>query len=262
MAGARGEVPNLTVAALLKRYREEVSPGKKGARWEIVRLTALERDDRLAQVRLRRLDAPHVSEWQQRRLQAVSSATVRRERNLLNNVFEIARKEWRWLSANPFAGVRRPRDGKARTRIATDAEITKLMAAASPALARTITMALETGMRASEIAGLQRVEGRVAFLADTKNGEAREVPLSARALDAWGGGIRLSAGSISALFARLCDEQEIRGLTFHDLRATAITRLARKLDALQLAKMIGHKNPKMLMIYYRETAADIATRLD
>jgi hypothetical protein len=25
--------------------------------------------------------------------------------------------------------------------------------------------------------------------------------------------------------------------------------------------MIGHKNPKMLMVYYRETAADIAQRL-
>lgn len=262
MAGARGEVPNLTVAALLKRYREEVSPGKKGARWEIVRLTALERDDRLAQVRLRRLDAPHVSDWQQRRLKAVSSASVRRERNLLNNVFEIAIKEWRWLGANPFKGVRRPRDGRARTRLASDDEIRKLTEAASPALARAITFALETGMRAGEIASLTWVDGRVAYLADTKNGEAREVPLSARALEAWAGGIPLSAGSISALFARLCGELGISGLTFHDLRATAITRLARRLDALQLAKMIGHKNPKMLMVYYRETAADIAARLD
>lgn len=57
MAGVRGEVPNLTVAALLKRYREEVSPGKKGARWEIIRLVALERDT-LAKVSLRRLEGP------------------------------------------------------------------------------------------------------------------------------------------------------------------------------------------------------------
>lgn len=65
MAGVRGEIPDLTVAALFKRYREEVSPGKKGARWEIIRLEALERD-RLASVKLRQLDAPHVSDWQQR----------------------------------------------------------------------------------------------------------------------------------------------------------------------------------------------------
>lgn len=261
MAGIRGDIPNLTVEDLLKRYRAEVSPNKKGARWEIIRLQAWERD-KLAVVRTRHIDSPHVSDWQERRLKAVSSASVRRERNLLNNVFEIARKEWRWLKTNPFTGVRRPKDGRARTRIASEEEITKLTEAASPAVARAITLALETGMRAGEIAGLTDVRGRVAYLLDTKNGESREVPMSQRALDAWAGGIGLSAGSISGLFTRLCEEVEIDGLTFHDLRATAITRLARKLDALQLAKMIGHKNPKMLMIYYRETAADIAARLD
>jgi integrase len=261
VVGGTHQIPNLTVQALFQRYREEVSPDKKGARWEIIRLLALERDT-LAQVRLRQLDAPHVSDWQQRRLKAVSSASVRRERNLMNNAFEIARKEWRWLNANPFSGVRRPKDGKARTRIASDAEIAKLMELASPAMQRVITIALETGMRAGEISSAPEVRGRVAYLADTKNGEARPVPLSSRAVEAFQAGVDLSAGSISALFARLCTEAGIAGLTFHDLRATAITRLSGKLDALQLAKMIGHKNPKMLMVYYRATADDIAERLD
>lgn len=262
MAGVRGEVPNLTVADLLKRYREEISPAKKGARWEIVRLQAWERD-KLATVRVRALDSPHVSEWQGRRLQAVSSASVRRERNLLNNVFEIARKEWRWLRKNPFEGVRRPKDGRARTRIASEEEIAKLLEAASPALARVIVLALESGMRAGEIAGLTEVRGRVAYLLDTKNGEAREVPLSRRALDAWAGGIGLSAGSISALFARLCADLGIKGLTFHDLRRTAIVRLSKKLDAFQLAKMVGHRDLKMtLNVYYKADATDIAERLD
>ncbi len=261
MAGVRGEVPNLTVKALLKRYREEVSVGKKGERWETVRLLALERD-RLAQVKLRQLDAPHVSDWQARRLKVVSSASVRRERNLLNNAFNIAINEWRWLTKNPFKGVRRPEDGRPRTRIAAPEEVEKLCDLASPALKRAILFALETGMRAGEIAGLRDVRGSVAYLVDTKNGEARQVPLSSRAIEIWGDGIGLSAGSISCLFARLCEEAKIDGLTFHDLRATAITRLSKKLNALQLAKMIGHKNPKMLMIYYRESAADIAKRLD
>jgi integrase len=260
MAGVRGEIPDITVKALLERYRTEVSASKKGARWEAVRLMAWERD-RLAQVRLRQLDAPHVSDWQQRRLKAVSSASVRRERNLLNNVFEIARKEWRWLGKNPFEGVRRPKDGRPRTRIASQEEIDKLLAQASPAMARAITFALETGMRAGEIAALREVRGSVAFLLDTKNGEARAVPLSSRAIEVWQDGIPLSAGSISGLFARLCEDVGIEGLTFHDLRATAITRLAQKLDVLQLAKMIGHKNPKMLMVYYRESAEDIARKL-
>jgi hypothetical protein len=112
MAGVRGEIPNLTVGALLERYEREVSAHKKGRRWETVRLTAIQRDDRLALVKLRSLDTPHVAEWQQRRLKAVSSASVRRERNLLNNVFEIARKEWKWLGKNPFEGVADRRTGR------------------------------------------------------------------------------------------------------------------------------------------------------
>lgn len=261
MAGVRGEIPNLTVAALLTRYAEQVSAGKKGERWEVVRLTALERDA-LAQVPLRKLDAPHVADWQQRRLKAVSSASVRRERNLLNNVFELARKEWRWLAKNPFEGVRRPKDSRPRSRIATDEEITKLLKAASPAMVRAITVALETGMRAGEITSKPEIRGRVAYLRDTKNGEAREVPLSEKAAEALTVGIDLTSGSVTKMFSELCKSNGIEGLTFHDLRRTAITRLARKLDAMTLAKIVGHRDLKMtLNVYYAVDAEDIAKRL-
>jgi integrase len=258
MGGARGEIPNLTVAAVLERYKREVSKGKKGRRWEEIRLDALGRD-RLASVRLKALDTPHVADWQQRRLEAVSGASVRRERNLLNNVFEIARKEWKWLRVNPFVGVRRPKDGRPRKRIATPGEVQKLTAPADR-LARAVEVALETGMRAGEIPKAE-INGRVAFLADTKNGEVREVPLSGKAIEAFNGGIGLTAGSISAMFARRCDDLGIKGLTFHDLRATAATRLAKVLNPLQLAKMFGWKDLKQAMVYYRESTDDIAKLL-
>lgn len=258
MGGTRGEIPNLTVLALFHRYEKEVSEHKKGKRWEVIRLTALGRD-RLASVRLRELDSPHVSEWQERRLKAIKAASVRRERNLLNNVLEIARKEWKWLRANPFVGVRRPKDGKPRKRIATAGEVARLTAQ-KDALARAIVVTLETGMRAGEIPRAE-ITGRVAFLADTKNGEVREVPLSGKAIEALNGGVGLTAGSISALFARRCDELHIKGLTFHDLRATAATRLAKVLNPLQLARMFGWRDLKQAMTYYRESTDDIAKLL-
>jgi integrase len=258
MGGQRGEIPNLTVAALLERYEREVSKDKKGRRWEEIRLKAIGRD-RLAQVRLKALDAPHVADWQQRRLGDVKSASVRRERNLLNNVFNIAVNEWKWISANPFKGVRRPKDGKSRRRIAQPPEI-KALTAVDDNLTRAVLIALETGMRAGEIPRAA-VSGRVAFLADTKNGEVREVPLSLKAVEAFNGGVNLTAGSISTLFARRCDDLKIAGLTFHDLRATAATRLSKVLNPLQLAKMFGWKDLKQAMVYYRETAADVAKLL-
>lgn len=53
----------------------------------------------------------------------------------------------------------------------------------------------------------------------------------------------------------------VDGLTFHDLRHSAITRLAKKLDVLALAKMVGHRDLRQLMIYYNPSAEELAGRL-
>jgi len=264
MAGARGEIPNLTVGALLERYRREVSAHKKGKRWEEVRLGAMLRD-KLAQVRLRGLDAPHVSDWQRRRMEAVSSASVRRERNLLNNVFNVAVHEWKWLERNPFGergkSVRRPRDGKPRNRIATSDELEALTAPRDD-LSRAVIIATETAMRCGEIASRPKISGRVARLVDSKNGEGRDVPLSARALEAFSGGIHLAAGSISTLFARRCAQLGIEDLTFHDLKHTAMTRLSKILDPWELAKMTGNRDMNLLLrVYYKHDPEETAKKL-
>lgn len=261
MSGSRGEIPNLTVADLLARYEREVSAGKKGERWEKVRLGAL-RIDQLAQVPLKRLDAPHVADWQARRMKKVSGASVRRERNLLNHAFEIARKEWKWLRVNPFEGVRRPKGGRPRTRIATEDELTKLLSKASAAMKRVITIAVETGMRASEIAANPKVEGHVARLLDSKNSDSRDIPLSEAAAQAMSAPVGLTAGSISALFAKLTAACGIEGLTFHDLRRTATVRLAKKISPMELAKMLGHKDMRMtLNVYFKLDAEEVAKKL-
>ncbi|KOQ18359.1 integrase, partial [Achromobacter xylosoxidans] len=33
-------------------------------------------------------------------------------------------------------------------------------------------------------------------------------------------------------------------------------------ELLELAKMVGHRDPRSLMIYYRESATEIANKLD
>jgi integrase len=261
-AGDRGDIPNLTFGAALERYGREVSGRKKGARWESIRLQALGRD-RIAQVKLRQFGPPHVSDWRQRRLQTVSEASVRREWNLLSHVCTYAVREWRWLKTNPFRGMSRPPDARPRDRIATEDELDRLREIASPAMRRAITMAVETGMRASELSAAT-VKGRVAYLVDTKNGSRREVPLSAAAVAAWQGGLGISAWSMSGMFAKLCRRLDppIKGLKFHDLRRTATVRLAPKLHPLELAKVLGHKDMRVtLNTYYRIDPEEVAKKL-
>jgi integrase len=130
-------------------------------------------------------------------------------------------------------------------------------------------------MRAGEICALipEWVEGSVAHLpADIiKNGFKRDVPLSKRALellsylpkpDEGKPLFGLSLKSLDALFRKVKDRCAIVDLTFHDTRHEAITRLAKKLNVLELARMVGHSDLRMLQVYYNETAAEIATCLD
>ena len=98
-------------------------------------------------------------------------------------------------------------------------------------------------------------------MVDSKNGEAREVPLSAAGREALLGGIPLTAGSISSLFARLCDDLKIDGLTFHDLRHYACVQLSKKLELMELCKMMGWKDPRHALIYYSKGAEAIADKL-
>ncbi|ARU21108.1 tyrosine-type recombinase/integrase [Ralstonia syzygii subsp. celebesensis] len=71
----------------------------------------------------------------------------------------------------------------------------------------------------------------------------------------------LSAASRDALFRKAKEKAGIADLTFHDTRHEAITRLAKKLQPLDLARMTGHTNLQELMTYYNESAENIAQRL-
>lgn len=264
IGGERGDIPNLPFADILTRYARDVSPTKKGARWETIRIDLLKRDP-LALVRLRSLSSTDVAAWRDRRLQAVSASSVRREWNLLSHTCNIAVNEWRWLKSNPFKGVRRPQEAQHRTRLATDAEMARLAeVATTPARRRVLDaflFAVETGMRAGEICALNQVSGRVATLPDTKNGTQRQVPLSNKALALLGDGFAVKPSSIDALWRDMCRLAGISNLHFHDSRRMAITRLSKIFNPLQLAKIVGHKDLKMLLVYYNESAEELAKKL-
>jgi hypothetical protein len=118
-----GPVSGRSVADALERYEREVSPTKKGARWESVRINLILRDRELADVKLAKLSAADLAAWRDRRLRTVSGSSVAREMNLLGHVFTIARKEWRWLAQNPMTDVRRPKSAPPRDRRVLESEI-------------------------------------------------------------------------------------------------------------------------------------------
>ena len=56
----------------------------------------------------------------------------------------------------------------------------------------------------------------------------------------------ISTSSLDALFRKARERSCIEGLTFHDSWHAAITRLAKKLNVLDLARMVGHRDLRML----------------
>lgn len=266
LAGKRRDIPDKCFGDLLDKYALEVSAHKKGARWESVRIGLLKRDA-LASARLRRIDATDVAGWRDRRLKSVSEASVRREWNLLSHACNIAVREWRWLKENPFQGVRRPKGGRPRERLPTKAEMEALQKKAESDNAKKALAAFqfstETGMRASELCGLEHINGTVARLQDTKNGTARDVPLSARAIEIWQahGPFGIKPSTLDVNWRKLCKAAGVKDLHFHDSRHVAITQLAQKLDVLELARMVGIKDLRVLMVYYNKPASEIAKKL-
>lgn len=268
----------LPLGELFQRYVIEVSPAKRGHRWEVVRLEKLGRDE-IAKIRLEDLSAKDFATWRDRRLTEVAPASVIREMQLMSSVLNVARKEWEVISDNPLSDVRKPRKPQPRDRLPTQAEIEAIQNSAGSDLSNVTARAFhaflfagETAMRAGEIVGMVwehvDTEKRTVILPITKNGTSRRVPLSSRAVElleqlpkqdpVFG----ITSRQLDVLWRKIRDRAAVQDLSFHDSRHWAITRLAKKLDVMDLARMVGHRNLSQLLTYYNETAEDLARRLD
>lgn len=234
--------------------------------------------DKIADVMLPDLGPQHFAEYRDRRLKQVSPATVIREFRTIGSVCTRAVEEWKWLHVHPVRGVKLPPDPERRKRRVYPHEIEAIcisggyhrgnLETKTAYVCAAFLFAIETGMRAGEIRGLDRsrIAGKVAHLPKTKNGSARDVPLSPAALsildqmppELWQG---ITAASLDALWRKIRNRAGIDDLHFHDSRHEAVTRLSKKLNVLELARMIGHKDIRELMTYYEDDAEEVAGKL-
>lgn len=71
----------------------------------------------------------------------------------------------------------------------------------------------------------------------------------------------LTETQIVSHFAKGRKKALIEDLHFHDSRHVGITKLSKKMDILELARSVGIRDLKTLMVYYNETAEEIAKKL-
>ena len=287
--GKTGTIKTMQQAML--RYAEEVSPTKRGEGKEIIRINALLKHEQFpAKVKMVDLTPDHFSAWRDSRLKIRARGSVLRDMNLLSSILTTARREWRWISANPMSDVRRPAEPDHREVVISRAQIVKMLRAlnygAGPirsvqqAVGMAFALALCTGMRAGEICNLRWDDVREdhVILHITKNGKRREVPLSSRAktlisrMRGWDDEkvLGLTTSTLDAMFRKYRARAELEGFTFHDSRHTAATMIAGRLRSgsipaqqavMDLCKMFGWSKMDQALVYYNPKAADIAARL-
>lgn len=275
-----GRLPRKTLLDALNEYSRQVAPKHRGARWEQLRLAKMGRDMECAGTLLADLEPKAIAKWRDTRLGQVAAASVARELQLLRAVLEVARREWGWIHASPAKEVKKPAAGRPRQRRIQPDEIQRLLLALgyvddkpvttiSQRVALVFLLAIETAMRCGEMCSLTAdqvyLDRRFVHLDKTKNGDERDVPLSAEAIRVFkrlpGGVPGVTPAQVDALFRKAKKAAGIAGLHFHDSRAEALTRLAAKVDVLTLARISGHRDLKSLQIYYRPTAEQIAAML-
>jgi len=271
-----------TLKQALRKYADEVSPKKRGERWEQIRLAAFEGYRLPLDLPIGRVTAQHVATFRHARGASVGPAAVLRELTLLSSVFEAARLEWGWVDKNPCRDIRKPAQVKHRERVIQWWEIRRLLrqmgyahagrvTSTGQAVAMCMLLALRTGMRAGELCGLAwiHVHAQHVHLPTTKAGKPRDVPLSSRArhilarMKGWDDDLvfGLKTASLDALFRKYRQRAGLDGFTWHDTRHTAATMLARKLDLLDLCKVFGWADPRYVAVYYNPHASSIAARL-
>ena len=270
------EPKEVTLAELLIRYRDTITVTKKGAPQEIRRIQRLLKDP-LTSLAADQITSDRLASFRDKRLRdGTRAASI--DLILIGHCLKIAMNEWGLsLALNPADKVKRPAPPKARQRRLKAGEYIALEIAAdktkNPYLWPLVVLAIETGMRRSELLGLTwdniNLKNRTAYLPDSKNGSSRTVPLSSKALALISDLNKTQAylfpvsdNAIRLSWDKLKKRAKLNDLRFHDLRHEAISRFfERGLSVAEVALISGHKDPRMLMRYTHLKAEDVALKL-
>lgn len=282
--GFSRDVIKCSLADAIDRYERECSARKKSSRSEHYRLKSL-KSDVLADAMVSHIQPEDIEDWlARRRATGVKEATILRDLVVFQSLLTSCIK-WRYCLSNPIKGLLdKPKNSKGRERRVQDWELERLCEALEyrpealiqnrkQATALAFLLAIETGMRQGELFHLcwsdVFFERAYVHLADSKNGMARDVPLSEEALrllrqmqNSHFGGERVfpyAQNHCAVLFANAVKSCDIKDLRFHDSRHEACSRIARLegMNSMLLMRIMGWRDIKTALIYFNPSVDDL-----
>lgn len=273
---SRKEAETTTLAEALERFIREYTPQLAAGATDARRAHKLQ-ERKIASQMFAAIRGKDIADFiREREEEGMAANTIRLDLATLSRVFNLARTAWGMESlSNPVQTTPHPKLPGGRQRRLEWGEEERLLEACPPSFRAVVLFALETAMRRSEIASLMwsQVNLRTSclLLPKTKNGDPRTVPLSPAALDLLRGLPRNLSGSvfgcskdgITHTMSKACRKAGISGLTFHDLRHEATSRLFENtdLDIMEIKSITGHKTLQMLVRYAHLRADRLVDRL-
>jgi len=253
---------------VLERYRDEVVIHKRSKDMETKLINYLLTEG-FVNFGVNLVDAKLIAQYRDRALRSLKSSSVNRRLAIISHCFTIARKEWGYDVVNPVLSIRRPKNPEPRDRRFTKEEINKILTCnrTSPHMKFIIELALETGMRRSEIANVksEHIKGNTLKIVQAKV-KPRTIPLTPRAgeLLKYNMPIKMSSNAIHLSWVRICKRHSIEDARFHDLRHEALSRMfeVKSLNVPEVQLISGHLEPRTLMrVYANLRPKDLADKL-
>ncbi|WHS95355.1 site-specific integrase [Sinorhizobium kummerowiae] len=280
----RAELPDnrkvldtISLADLVKRYRDEVVIAKRGREIETIILNAFLKEP-ICRKKLSALSSEDFTAYRDKRLEVISGKSLSRQLSPLSNMFNVAKQEWGIpIKSNPLAKLRIGTKESKRERRLRANELAKLVHAArktrNPLILPIVLFALETAMRRGEILSMRwhhiDLDRRSVVIPETKNGYPRTIPLTSKAMVTLQGIKRdservfpIQPNALRLSWTRLTHRASIKDLHFHDLRHEAISRFFEMgLTVPEVASISGHRDIRMLMRYAHADAERLAKKL-
>jgi len=228
---------------------------KRAIHYQIKKFKINFADKRLAEITVK-----DIEEWKSRYAAAVKPASVNRHLDTLKTLFAKA-VEWGKLKGNVVSKVKRLRVDNRRVRYLSYEEVKQLLGAAKPRLKEFLILALNTGMRRSNLLGLQwediDFKNGVIHVLKTKSGKAYDVPVNNVLLNLFKAihkkearGPVLDTTNLRRDFNSALKKAKINNCTIHDLRHTFASHLAMKgIDIYTISQLMGHSDIKMTQRY-------------
>ena len=252
------------------RYLNEVSIHKKCFRLERAIITPLG-NEAWSEYPINKITPLVIGKFRDKQREIIKDNTINRKLDVISTIYTTCKKEWGYPVINPVLGIRRPKNPEPRDRRFTDAEINLLLRGnrTSELLRTIIAVALETGMRQSEILNIrsEHIKGSTLYIPVAKT-KPRTIPLTKKALLILRSctlPFNIDRYLLGKHFRRLCKHYGIEDAHFHDLRRQSLTNfmLKKKLSVAETMMIAGHSDPRMLLRTYNNLKVeDVAKKLN